>query len=330
MIVQYKKLTMKIKTMAHKKHKKGLHSRNPHNKRYDFPKLIKSLPKLGDFVFENKYDELSIDFADAQAVLILNKALLAHFYDIKSWSIPDGYLCPPIPGRADYLHYTADLLAQCNDGKIPEGKKIKGLDIGIGANCIYPIIGNSVYSWSFVGSDIEKESIASSENIINSNISLKGNIECRLQLNHDSIFTGVIKEDDRFDFTLCNPPFHKSQKDAQSGSKRKVQNLTKTVVEKASLNFGGKNNELWCKGGEVAFVKAMIKQSKKYAKNCFWFTTIVSKKDNLPFIYDELDKIKPVEYDTIEMQHGQKISRIVIWTFLSKEEQKNWANTWNK
>ena len=330
MIVQYKKLTMKIKTMAHKKRKKGLHSRNPHNKRYDFPKLIKSLPKLGDFVFENKYDELSIDFADAQAVLILNKALLAHFYDIKSWSIPDGYLCPPIPGRADYLHYTADLLAQCNDGKIPEGKKIKGLDIGIGANCIYPIIGNSVYSWSFVGSDIEKESIASSENIINSNISLKGNIECRLQLNHDSIFTGVIKEDDRFDFTLCNPPFHKSQKDAQSGSKRKVQNLTKTVVEKASLNFGGKNNELWCKGGEVAFVKAMIKQSKKYAKNCFWFTTIVSKKDNLPFIYDELDKIKPVEYDTIEMQHGQKISRIVIWTFLSKEEQKNWANTWNK
>ncbi len=330
MIVQYKKLTMKIKTMAHKKHKKGLHSRNPHNKRYDFPKLIKSLPKLGDFVFENKYDELSIDFADAQAVLILNKALLAHFYDIKSWSIPDGYLCPPIPGRADYLHYIADLLAQCNDGKIPEGKKIKGLDIGIGANCIYPIIGNSVYDWSFVGSDIEKESIASSENIINSNISLKGNIECRLQLNHDSIFTGVIKEDDRFDFTLCNPPFHKSQKDAQAGSKRKVQNLTKTVVEKASLNFGGKNNELWCKGGEVAFVKAMIKQSKKYAKNCFWFTTIVSKKDNLPFIYDELDKIKPVEYDTIEMQHGQKISRIVIWTFLSKEEQKNWANTWNK
>ncbi|APW65850.1 23S rRNA (adenine(1618)-N(6))-methyltransferase [Poseidonibacter parvus] len=316
--------------MAHKKHKKGLHPRNPHNKRYDFPKLIKSLPKLGDYVFENKYDELSIDFANADAVLVLNKALLAHFYNIKSWSIPSGYLCPPIPGRADYLHYIADLLAQYNDNEIPKGSNIKGLDIGIGANCIYPIIGNSVYDWSFVGSDIEKESIDSSENIINSNASLKGNIECRLQLNHDSIFTGVIKEDDRFDFTLCNPPFHKSQKDAEIGSKRKVQNLTKKVVEKASLNFGGKNNELWCKGGEVAFVKAMIKQSKKYSKNCFWFTTIVSKKDNLPFIYDELDKIKPEEYDTIEMQHGQKISRIVIWTFLSKQEQENWANTWSK
>jgi len=314
--------------MAHKQHKKGLHPRNPHNKRYNFPKLIKSLPKLGDYVFENKYDELSIDFANADAVLILNKALLSHFYNIKNWAIPKGYLCPPIPGRADYLHYIADLLAEFNEGVIPQGRKIKGLDVGIGSNCIYPIIGNSVYGWSFVGSDIEKESLESSESIVNLNDSLKGKVECRLQLNHDSIFTGIIKEDDRFDFTLCNPPFHKSQKDAEAGSKRKVQNLTKQVIDKASLNFGGKNNELWCKGGEVAFVKAMIRQSKKYAKNCLWFSTIVSKKDNLPYIYDEIEKVKPAEYDTIEMQHGQKISRIVIWTFLTKEEQKQWALKW--
>ena len=310
--------------MAHKKHKKGLHPRNPHNKRYDFPKLIKSLPKLGDYVFENKYDELSIDFSDASAVLILNKALLAHFYNIKNWSIPKGSLCPPIPGRADYLHYIADLLAQSRNGEIPKGSNIKGLDIGIGANCIYPIIGNSIYSWSFVGSDISEESIISAKSIVKANDSLDGMVECRLQLNHDSIFTGIIKEEDRFDFTLCNPPFHKSQKEAEAGSKRKVQNLTKQVIEKASLNFGGNNNELWCKGGEVAFVKAMIRQSKKYSKNCFWFTTIVSKKDNLPFIYDELDKIKTESYHTIDMQHGQKISRIIVWTFLSKEEQKQW------
>ena len=94
------------------------------------------------------------------------------------------------------------------------------------------------------------------------------------------------------------------------------------------MNFGGKSNELWCNGGEVAFVKAMIKQSKKYAKNCFWFSTIVSKKDNLQFIYDTIDYVKPTEYDTIEMQHGQKISRIIIWTFLTEEEQKQWASKW--
>jgi 23S rRNA (adenine1618-N6)-methyltransferase len=155
--------------MAYKEHKKSLHPRNFHNNRYDFPQLLKSLPKLKNYVFKNKYDELSIDFSNAKAVLTLNKALLSHFYDIKEWSIPDGYLCPPIPGRADYLHYIADILAKSNNNKIPKGSNIKGLDIGIGANCIYPIIGNSVYGWSFVGSDIEKESIKSSQKIIESN-----------------------------------------------------------------------------------------------------------------------------------------------------------------
>ena len=41
----------------------------------------------------------------------LNKALLAHFYAVKHWDIPDGFLCPPVPGRADYVHHLADLLA---------------------------------------------------------------------------------------------------------------------------------------------------------------------------------------------------------------------------
>jgi 23S rRNA (adenine1618-N6)-methyltransferase len=233
--------------MANKENKKGLHERNPHNSRYDFPELIKSYPELGNYVFENAHGDLSIDFANAQAVLSLNKALLAHFYGVKEWSIPQGYLCPPIPGRADYIHHIADLLAENTKGVIPKGSQIKGLDIGIGANCIYPIVGSSVYDWDFVGSDIEQESIDSAENIINSNPSLKGKIECRFQKNTDSIFTNIIKEDDRFDFTLCNPPFHKTQEAALAGNKRKISNLTKKVVEEASLNFGGKNNELWCK-----------------------------------------------------------------------------------
>jgi len=314
--------------MANKQEKKGLHPRNPHNKRYDFPQLIKSLPKLGDYVSKNKYDDLSIDFSDANAVLTLNKALLAHFYGIKKWSIPKGYLCPPIPGRADYIHHIADLLAKSNNNKIPKGKNIKALDVGVGANCIYPIVGNSVYNWSFVGSDISKESLASSENIINSNSSLKGNIECRLQENKSNIFAGIIKEDDRFDFTVCNPPFHKSQKEAQAGSKRKVQNLTKQAVKKASLNFGGKNNELWCKGGEIAFLKTMIKESKEFSKNCFWFTTLVSKKENLKAIYKALEDSNVIEYHTIQMHHGQKITRVVVWTYLTKEEQKQWSSKW--
>ena len=303
---------------------KTLHPRNFHNNRYDFKELIKTKPELKEFVKPNKYGDLSIDFANPQAVISLNKALLAHFYSIKNYTIPNGYLCPPIPGRADYIHHIADLLASCNNGIIPKGKAVIGLDVGIGANGIYAIIGSSVYDWDFVGSDIEIESIKSVENIVNSNESLKGKIECRLQTNPENIFTGIINKDDFFDFTLCNPPFHKSLKDAMEGNKRKVQNLTKEKTAKNALNFGGKNNELWCKGGEITFIKNMIKESLAFKNNSLWFTTLVSRKENLPFIYKALEDIKAVEIKTIDMSQGQKITRIVVWTFLNKEEQKSW------
>jgi 23S rRNA (adenine1618-N6)-methyltransferase len=303
---------------------KTLHPRNFHNNRYDFKELIKTKPELKEFVKPNKYGDISIDFSNPQAVIFLNKALLEHFYSIKNYIIPDGYLCPPIPGRADYIHHIADLLAISNNGIIPKGKAVKGLDVGIGANGIYAIIGSSVYDWDFVGSDIEIESIKSVENIVNSNESLKGKIECRLQTNPENIFTGIINKDDFFDFTLCNPPFHKSLKDAMEGNKRKVQNLTKEKTAKNALNFGGKNNELWCKGGEITFIKNMIKESLEFKNNSLWFTTLVSKKENLPFIYKALEEIKAVEIKTIDMSQGQKITRIVAWTFLNKEEQKSW------
>jgi 23S rRNA (adenine1618-N6)-methyltransferase len=301
--------------------KKTLHPRNFHNDRYDFKPLIESENSLKEFVRPNKYDDLSIDFANPNAVIALNKALLSHFYGVKNWSIPEGYLCPPIPGRADYIHHIADLLASSNGGRIPKGNNIKGLDIGVGANCIYPIIGVSVYDWQFVGSEIDDTSIQSLENIINSNESLKNNIKVKVQENPKNIFKGIISSEDKYHFTLCNPPFHKSLNEALLGNKRKVQNLTKQTTAKSALNFGGKNNELWCEGGEITFIKNMIKESLEFSKNCLWFTTLVSKKENLPFIYKSLKDIKAVDVKTIEMAHGQKISRIVAWTFLSKDEQ---------
>ena len=303
---------------------KTLHLRNFHNDRYDFNALIKTNPDLQEFVKPNKYGDLSIDFANPQAVISLNKALLAHFYGIKNYTIPNGYLCPPIPGRADYVHHIADLLASCNNGVIPKGKAVIGLDVGIGANGIYSIIGSSVYDWNFVGSDIEIESIKSVENIVNSNEILKEKIECKLQTNPENIFTGIIKADEFYDFTLCNPPFHKSLKDAMDGNKRKVQNLTKQKTTKNALNFGGKNNELWCKGGEIAFITNMIKESFEFKNNVLWFTTLVSKKDNLPLIYKKLEDIKAKEIKTINMSCGQKITRVIAWSFFNNEEQKEY------
>ena len=250
-------------------------------------------------------------------------SLLKHFYQIK-WQIPKKYLCPPIPGRVDYIHYIADLLASSNEGVIPNGHTITGLDIGVGANCIYPIVGNRSYGWKFIASEVDTVSIESANYIININNSLKDNIKIIPQTSKDNIFENIINGNDKIDFTICNPPFHKSKKDAKEGTQRKIQNLSKGKNQKISLNFAGQHNELWCKGGEVEFISKMINESFKYKNNCLWFTTLVSKKENLDTIYNELKKQNPEQIEIIEMRQGQKQTRFIAWTFFTKEEQKNW------
>ena len=84
--------------------KTELHLRNRHRAPYDFKQLIKSCPDLTKFVAKNSYGNESIDFTNPIAVKTLNKAILKHFYNI-TWDIPQHFLCPPIPGRADYIHY---------------------------------------------------------------------------------------------------------------------------------------------------------------------------------------------------------------------------------
>lgn len=322
-------MTGQVKKSAIKK--AGLHPRNRHRALYDFTELTKSSPELAKFVSVNKYNDRSIDFADPLAVKTLNKALLKYFYGINYWDIPKNYLCPPIPGRADYIHYMADVLASCNNNIIPKGGQIKCLDIGVGANCVYPIIGNKEYGWKFVGSDIDEVAIRSAEKIITSNASLIDNVEVRLQKNPSVIFENIIHEKEKFDLTICNPPFHSSLAEAQAGTLRKLNNLGSKKVSKAILNFGGQNAELWTKGGELAFVRQMIMQSSEILYTCFWFSSLVSKSSNLPGIYDALKKVNAFEVRTIDMTQGNKISRIVTWTFLNSSQQNEWReNRWKR
>ncbi|NTW18596.1 MAG: RlmF-related methyltransferase, partial [Nostocales cyanobacterium W4_Combined_metabat2_030] len=58
-------------------------------------------------------------------------------------------------------------------------------------------------------------------------------------------FRNVIKKEERFDLTICNPPFHASFEEAQSGTLRKLSNLNHKRITKPTLNFGGQNKELW-------------------------------------------------------------------------------------
>lgn len=295
------------------KAKARLHERNKHIGRYDLEALVKSAPELSKYLIENRKGEQSVDFANPKAVKELNKALLLHFYNVDFWDIPEGFLCPPIPGRADYIHIVADLLAKSNGGEIPKGDKVKCLDIGTGANMVYPIIGASEYGWSFIATESAQESFDWATNLLEKNKNL--NVKLRFQDDSSKIFKGVFKKSEKIAVSICNPPFHISQHKAEVANLRKLSNLKGEKVDEVTLNFGGKNNELWCDGGEKKFIETMINESVEYAENCQWFTTIVSNKDHLKKFDKVLGTVNAKEVKVIPMGQGNKNSRILAWRF---------------
>jgi 23S rRNA (adenine1618-N6)-methyltransferase len=281
-----------------------MHPRNRHQDRYDLNELSRILPELTPFIKINEYKDQTIDFSDSKAVKALNKAILKSFYNIGIWDIPESYLCPPIPGRADYIHTVSDLFTKNRDLRV--------LDIGTGANAIYPLLGCREYNWSFIGSDVDSKAIANAESIVKAN-SLHEKISFRQQKNSQHIFQSIILDGEFFDLTICNPPFHESLEEASRGTSRKWKNLGKKPKEK-TLNFGGQGSELWCPGGEKAFILKMIEESSLFQSQVGHFSTLVSKEANLPVLIKTLNKTG-AQVRILEMAQGQKKSRVLSWTF---------------
>jgi len=307
-----------------------LHPRNKHREQYDFKALMTACPELTKHVKTNAFGNESIDFANPKAVKWLNKALLKQYYSIEFWDIPSGYLCPPIPGRADYIHHIAELLGSSNNGQTPVGNKIKCMDIGVGAGCIYPVIGTKEYGWSFIGSDIDTKALDSAQRIIHDNAFLIKNTILRFQENPKDVFHGIMERNEPIDVTICNPPFYSSAEESEQSTLKKLSSLKNKKITTPIQNFGGQNNELWCEGGEVRFIRDMIRQSKQFSTNCYWFSTLVAKKDHLAPILEALKLTGAFEIKTIPMGQGTKISRVVAWTFLNNAQQKKWKETrWN-
>lgn len=288
--------------------KDKLHLRSFHNNPYNFQELTLKVPELKQFIIKNHEGNDTVQFANPKAVYLLNKALLLHFYHLNFWDIPNKNLVPPIPGRADYVHYLADLLT------VDDSNKTTILDIGTGASLVYPLIGSSVYNWNFVATDIEPKSIEIAQEIINKNPQLNSKISLRLQSDKKQILSGIIIKDDYFDAVICNPPFFKSKKEAEAQTHRKLKGLNKRKTSKLINNFSGESNELWCNGGELAFVLNYIKESTLFKTQVGWFTSLISNEDNLKPLQIELKK-SAKEIKIIDMAQGNKKSRILAWRF---------------
>lgn len=288
--------------------KDKLHPRSFHNNLYNFQELTLKVPELEQFMVKNREGIDTVLFADPKAVYFLNKALLLHFYKLDFWDIPNQNLVPPIPGRADYIHYLADLL------KVNDSQKTTVLDIGTGASLVYPLIGNAVYHWNLIATDIEPKSIEIAQEIIDKNPHLSSKISLRLQSDKKLILSGIITKDDYFDAVMCNPPFFKSKKEAESQTIRKLKGLNQRKAPNLVNNFSGESNELWCNGGELSFVLNYIKESMLFKTQVGWFTSLISNQDHLKILQTELKK-SAKEIRVIDMAQGNKKSRILAWKF---------------
>ena len=296
-----------------------MHKNNPHGGSYDMSALSQALPELAPHIITGQKGQLTLDFANPLAIKALNKAILKKDYKIDFWDLPDGYLCPPIPGRVDYLYHLNDLLPQSND------RSAHVLDVGTGANLIYPMLGSRIFNWRFVASDIDTIAVNCAKQLAKANKGLDKQIKVRQQTDESKLFANIIGKDEYFDITLCNPPFHASQEDAMAGTERKNRNLKRNKDKRGSaiksdnqkdhLNFSGQSSELWCEGGELAFIKKMINQSAAFKEQVGVFTCLVSKKENMAAITASLESQNVASFKFVDMSQGNKISRFVAWTY---------------
>jgi 23S rRNA (adenine1618-N6)-methyltransferase len=281
-----------------KMHKNNKYFSNPPK----FDHLAKIYPNFSKFVYKNKFGGYSINWKDKMALKELNKALLDYDFDIHYWDIPDGFLIPSIPSRCNYIHWISDLIAPfCIEN-------VQGMDIGTGANLIYPILGHQIYGWSFIGTDINNESLQVSQKIIREN-NLETSIQVKLQPSEDKIFENIVDEKDFFHFCMSNPPYFSIEDEIKQ--------------DNPHTDFDYNEKEAYCSGGEFGFICKIIKESHKYKNNFIWFTTLVGRKFNLDKIENILKEIKGLkEIKKTTFYQGKQARWGIAWTF-NKISNKN-------
>ncbi|GIX61112.1 23S rRNA (adenine(1618)-N(6))-methyltransferase, putative [Babesia caballi] len=234
------------------------------------------------------------------------------------------YLAPCVPGRANYVHHVADLLhvshnlpdplpegfgpakqhaTICAPESIPRGEHVKVLDVGTGANCIYPLLGVAEYGWSYIASDIDAEALNFAKHNLKLN-RMTNLVELRHQKAPLRMFTGVLQPHEFVHLTMCNPPFHANIKQANLNPRvstcgtvnelvfqhdnvstfsidgacvRDLDGNRFAVTGQVNYTFSNDPDER----GELAFIEIMLVESRFCVHNVLWFTSLVARLSTL-------------------------------------------------
>ena len=279
--------------------------------RPDFLTLIKEFPELKKYKLkqnEDNEDEFQFDWSNNELSLLMDKSILNYYFNIKYYDIPKGFLIPPIPSRINYINLINSIITKLI--KDIDIKNIIGIDIGTGANIIYPILGYSIYKWKFICTEINKEAYNNAKLILQKN-NLENNINIIKQNNKDNIFISILNRENKYIFSMCNPPYYNYENEIKLEDKKRDN----------EYNF----DEIYYKNGEFGFFQRYFEESICYKNNVFLYTILIGKKINAENIYNKLSSYSDIIkiYIMQKILTGNNVRYIIYWSFFNNYKDFN-------
>lgn len=244
-----------------------MHPRNPYRgKDPNHEQLVDQFPELKQYLrpAKRKGDRPTLALTtNPAAAIAYNCALLKRDFGI-NWSIPVGRLCPPIASRVNYVLWVQDLIKLNRPKTQPSVDRVVGIDIGTGANAIYPLLGTALDStWHFVATDVDESALSLAKKNMEANPRLQRRIKLKRVSEDARVQAALPPGDGMIDFCMCNPPFFESALD---------------VRIRPDGSTAGTRSELVCQGGEEGFVSGIVRDSVKLGRRVRWYTSMFGKK----------------------------------------------------
>ncbi|KAI9247486.1 hypothetical protein BDA99DRAFT_526016 [Phascolomyces articulosus] len=285
-------------------------SANPYvQERPHFGELAQQYPALRPFVYTDRSDRPHIDFKDPKAVRTLTWCLLKRDFDLDV-KLRDDRLCPPVPNRLDYIIWIENILHETLSSD--QFQNARGIDIGVGASCIYPLLGCVRHKdWKFDGTEINETSVRCARGNVDKN-KLNDRITVRYNDNPERIF--LLDKGESYTFCMCNPPFYASPDE-----------LEESLQNKQDLPFSvctGTQNEMITDGGEYGFIERIMNESLIYKDRIQWYTSLIGLKKSVRPLVNQLKSFGITNYVVTEFIQGRTKRWAIAWSFGSKRVNK--------
>ncbi|KAM7413276.1 hypothetical protein PAMA_020589 [Pampus argenteus] len=281
---------------------KSMHPRNRYkDKPPDFAHLAAKYPDFQQHVHTSLTGRPVVNFKEPEAVRALTCTLLKEDFGL-TIEIPLERLIPTVPLRLNYIHWVEDLI----DG---QKQPRRGIDIGTGASCIYPLLGATMNGWYFLATEVDDICFdAATKNVEQNNLS---DLIKVVKVPQKTLLMDALKEETEivYDFCMCNPPFFANQLEAKGVNSRNSRR-----PPPSSVNTGGVT-EIMAEGGELEFVKRIIHDSLQLKKRLRWYSCMLGKKCSLTPLKEELRKQGVPKVTHTEFYQGRTMRWALAWSF---------------